>query len=321
MGRTERLFRISSLLREGQKLRFDEMTHRLDISSATLKRDLRYLRQQLGAPIEYDASERVYHIGSPQHRQGMEVPGLWFAPEDLHALVLAYRLLGELDPQRVLAPRLKELVDRVNALATGEQTDLGWAERIEVVVPLRHKLQLHFLGKVALALAQRRRLRLRSDSLEGPLSLRDVSPQRLVFDGDWQLDAWCHESLLLQRLQLDAFSDVEPLDQQARFLPLYKLKPLASGRYGVAPGQAPCWATLVFDAACAEAVQREEWHPLQRTRRLADGRLEMVLPYARSAQLVSDILHCGESVEVVGDEGLREAVAAQVHALSRRYAT
>lgn len=62
MGRTERLFRLANLLRDRKRLRFDELLERMDVSPATLKRDLKYLREQLGTPVEYDAFERSYHV-------------------------------------------------------------------------------------------------------------------------------------------------------------------------------------------------------------------------------------------------------------------
>ena len=51
MGRTERLLKLANLLRGRRKLRFDQLLERLDVSRATLKRDLKYLREQLGTPI------------------------------------------------------------------------------------------------------------------------------------------------------------------------------------------------------------------------------------------------------------------------------
>lgn len=78
MGRTERLFRITSLLRETKRIRFNDMLDRLGVSPATLKRDLKYLRENLGTPIHYDAFERAYQLGTSGQRARQEIPGFWF---------------------------------------------------------------------------------------------------------------------------------------------------------------------------------------------------------------------------------------------------
>ena len=54
MDRTERFYKIERMLREQRVVTFATMMERLEVSRATLKRDLEYLRNRLHAPIEYD---------------------------------------------------------------------------------------------------------------------------------------------------------------------------------------------------------------------------------------------------------------------------
>jgi predicted DNA-binding transcriptional regulator YafY len=78
------------------------------VSPATLKRDLEYLRDQLGAPIVYDRDSNGYRFDAPAGASGSpawrgdkhELPGLWFSERELYSLLMAHQLLAGLDSRR-----------------------------------------------------------------------------------------------------------------------------------------------------------------------------------------------------------------------------
>ncbi|MFM8554615.1 MAG: WYL domain-containing protein, partial [Betaproteobacteria bacterium] len=66
-------------------------------------------------------------------------------------------------------------------------------------------------------------------------------------------------------------------------------------------------------------VRAEVWHPRQRARLLDDGRYELRVPYANSAELEMDMLRHGEHVEVVGPLALRAAISERLKAAAQHY--
>lgn len=321
MGRTERLFRLANLLRDRSRLRFDEMLERLAVSPATLKRDIKYLREQLGAPVRYDAFDRTYQLAEAERRARQEMPGVWFSEPELYALLLAHRLLSEIDPQGLLAPRLSDLARRVQGLLDPQEAQVDFAQRVKLIAPGRRTVDAACFAAVTRAMLQRRQLQLGYFTRSRrATALRDVSPQRLVYHRTWYLDAWCHQAQALRRFALDAVESAQALDTPALEVPLPEIERLLDGGYGSFTGEPNRWAVLVFSAHVAQWVQREAWHAMQRMRALHDGRLELMLPYQDSTELVMDILRHGEHVEVVGDAGLREAVAAKARATAALYA-
>lgn len=320
MGRTERLFRLANLLRDRTRLRFDEMQERLGVSPATLKRDIKYLREQLGAPVRYDAFDRTYQMAEAQRRVRQEMPGVWFSEPELYALLLAHRLLSDIDPQGQLAPRLSDLARRVQGLLGSNEAQADFVQRVKLIAPGRREVDAACFAAVTRAMSQRRRLRLAYFTRSRRTGAeRDVSPQRLVYHRTWYLDAWCHRAQALRRFALDAVESAQLLDEAALEMPLQEIERLLDGGYGSFSGEPDRWAVLVFSADVAQWVEREAWHAMQRTRRLHDGRLELMLPYQDPTELVMDILRHGENVEVMGDTGLREAVAARARATAAVY--
>ncbi len=60
MNNMERVYKISNLLHSRGVVSTDEFLQELEISLATLKRDLAYMKNSLNAPIEWDSYERGY---------------------------------------------------------------------------------------------------------------------------------------------------------------------------------------------------------------------------------------------------------------------
>jgi predicted DNA-binding transcriptional regulator YafY len=135
----------------------------------------------------------------------------------------------------------------------------------------------------------------------------------------WYLDAWCHRSHSLRVFSLDAMERVRMLDRAAHEIALAEVESLLGEGYGIYRGRGLHWAILRFSENAARWVRAEVWHPRQRSRVLDDGRYELRVPYANSAELEMDILRHGEHVEVVGPQALRAAVAERLMSAARHY--
>ena len=121
MNRTERFYRIELLIKARGGVSFETLLAELEVSPATLKRDLDYLKDQLGAPIEYDRFLNAYRFGEEYRGQKHELPGLWFSERELYSLLMAHQLLSELDSDGVISRHLQPLLERIHLmLGTGE---------------------------------------------------------------------------------------------------------------------------------------------------------------------------------------------------------
>jgi predicted DNA-binding transcriptional regulator YafY len=330
MDRTERFYKIELLLRSRGHVSFAGLQAELEVSAATLKRDLQYLRDRLGAPIVYDAACNGYRLGAggaplaagARH----ELPGVWFNENEIHALLTMQQLLAGLDDDGVIARHLQPLTDKLQGMLgtdAGESREL--MRRVKVIGTARRRAPSRFFELVGSALVRRQRVWLRyykrSDRSE---SEREVSPQRLVhYRNTWYLDAWCHASDALRRFALDAIRAARVLDSKARQVALRELEALLDAGYGIYGGSGTRlrWATLVFDADAAQWVAHEEWHPHQKSRWLADGRYELQVPYGETTELAMDILRHGDSVRVIGDRTMVAAIASRLSCAAALYAT
>jgi predicted DNA-binding transcriptional regulator YafY len=316
MSKTDRVYKIELLIRNRGHVSFSTLLEELEVSRATLKRDLEFLKDRLGAPIVYDRFVNGYKFAE-DHPRGVrrhELPGLWFDERELYSLLMAHQLLSELDADGVIARHLQPLLDRIHALLgpdePGAKTLLA---RVRIIHALRRPVAGRCFERVVDALLQRRRLALRYlTRSRGEVSEREVSPQRLVHHRNaWYLDAWCHRSDGLRRFALDAIEQAELRETKAREVSAAALREAMDAGYGIYAGARRHWATLRFEPVAAQWVSREEWHPDQRGRWLEDGRWELQVPYVDETELAMDLLRHGGQVQVMAPASLRERVLRQ----------
>ena len=116
MSINERVYQIDNLLHERRSITFQELLSRLEVSPATLKRDLAYMRDRLNAPIIFDKELAGYRLGEQGVGAQYELPGLWFTAEEIHALLTMQHLLSNLDTGGLLGPHIKPLLSRLTVL-------------------------------------------------------------------------------------------------------------------------------------------------------------------------------------------------------------
>jgi len=325
MDRTERFYKIERLLRSRGCVGFDTLLEELDVSRATLKRDLQYLRDRLAAPIVYDRYGNGYRFEAAAGRARQELPGLWFSESEIHALLTMHQLLAGLDDDGVLSRHLQPMLDKLQAMLgadEGEAKEL--MRRVKLISTARRRVPSRHFELLGSALVQRKRVWLRYfKRSDRSTSEREVSPQRLVnYRNTWYLDAWCHASDGLRRFALDAVREARPLDTKARHVAVKDLEAELDAGYGIYGGRGAklTWATLRFSPEAAQWVSHEEWHAAQKSRWLDDGRYELQVPYSDPTELAMDILRHGDSVEVVGDKALVASIGERLRKAARLYA-
>jgi predicted DNA-binding transcriptional regulator YafY len=319
--RQERLQRMVQLLRSQRVVPRRTFLERLEVSPATFKRDLEYLRERLGAPVIWDRERRGYRFDSQPNGAGFELPGLWFNSQEIHALLTMHQLIDALQPS-LLTPHIEPLKQRIEALLEGEvHSSDELRRRIRILHMNARPVQPEHFEVISSALLAGRRLRVvhynRGRDAE---SERELSPQRLVYYRDnWYLDAWCHLRKGVRSFSVETIREAVPLPRKARRVPDQKLDAILAAGYGIFGGRETRTARVRFTPTRARWVASETWHPQQVGYFESDGSYLLEFPYSDDRELSMDILRHGSEVEVLAPASLRRRVAAQAAAVARRY--
>ena len=313
MDRTERFYKINQLLENGRLVSFARMLETLEVSRATVQRDIEYMRTRLNAPIVWDREAGGYRLSSSGSQTGgqYELPGLWFSSQEIHALLTMQHLLANLDPGGLLSQHISPLQLRLNTLlGAAQDTVPEIRKRVLVVGVGKRSIKLAHFERVGSALLRRKRLRLTYFARStGETTEREVSPQRLVYYREnWYLDAWCHLRDGLRNFAIDSIREVDMIDTRAREVGRKTVETVLGPGYGIFAGAAAETAVLRFTAERARWVGAESWHPEQRGEFAADGSYTLRLPYADHRELLMDIMKYGADCEVLKPASLRKAV-------------
>lgn len=322
MSRIDRLHAMCAMLKSQRAVTRAAFLTRFEISLASFKRDLEYIRDRIGMPVVYDRELGAYRIDAQDPTGRKEIPDLWLDDEEAMALITLHHLLGSLDAAGLIAPHIEPIRKRLEHVLADLGTNGSELLRRVRFIPTgtrRHSPE-HFKA-VGNALFERRQLELRFFTKNtNTISDRVISPQRLVhYRGNWYLDAWCHKRERLQTFALDGIQAIRVLDTAAREVDPVDLDALVESSYGIFSGQADKTARLLFSAERARWVALESWHPDQRGSWQTDGAWLLEVPYADDRELVLDILRHGAAVEVLDPPELRARVIEQLRAALDQY--
>ena len=318
----ERLQKMVQLLKTHRVVPRQTFLDRFEISPATFKRDLEYLRDRLGAPIVWDRERRGYRFDlSDTEAEAFEMPGLWFNSREMHALLTMHQLIDALQPS-LLTPHIEPLKARIEGLLEGEaHTSDEVRKRIRILHMNARPVEPGHFEVISSALIAGKRLNVvhynrKRDQETG----RELSPQRLIFYRDnWYLDAWCHLRKGLRSFSVETLRKAVPLDRKARRVAEKTLNQTLASGYGIFGGRDTQTAKLRFTPERARWVATETWHPRQKGWFDDDGSYVLEFPYSDDRELVMDILKQGPAVEVISPAPLRERVQQQAGAILRQY--
>ncbi|MDZ4086682.1 MAG: YafY family protein [Tabrizicola sp.] len=202
MRRTDRLFELIQILRDGRLHTARDMAARLEVSTRTLLRDMATLIAS-GLPVEGERG--VGYI----LREPVTLPPLTLTPDEVQALTLGLQLVTRgADPS--LTRAADSLLGKVSAVLPARLLQ-GMGEETWV-----------FPGAEALAAARhlpalRRAIRLRERMVisyvdgEGAASDRPVRPLVLEFWGRvWTLAAWCETRDDFRSFRVDRIDRMMP---------------------------------------------------------------------------------------------------------------
>ncbi|MFY0639112.1 helix-turn-helix transcriptional regulator [Maricaulis maris] len=185
MRRAERLIRIVQALREAAPgaVTAHEMGHKFEVSERTIYRDIAHLIGS-GAPIDGEAG--VGYVLRP----GFDLPPLTFSFEQLDALALGARLVKATGDKDLASAANEALAKIEHALPESHRERLRNVPLFAAF--LDETVRPEAFGPVRNAIANKRKLRVRYQSLADDTTQRVIRPLALTcFGRVWLLSAWC----------------------------------------------------------------------------------------------------------------------------------
>ncbi len=184
MRRTDRLFEIIQILRDGKLHRAQDIAARLEVSTRTIYRDMDTLVAS-GVPVEGERGVG-YMV-----REAITLPPLTLTPEELEALNLGMAIVAEAaDPD--LKSAAQSLAAKVDAVLPAETIAEADAWKFAVYPFADAARGFAQMPTLRAAIKARQKLQITYRRIDGEVSQRKIRPLHMEYWGRvWTLTAWC----------------------------------------------------------------------------------------------------------------------------------
>ncbi len=303
-----RLVAVDRCIRAGGYPNTRTLAGELEVNRRTVLRDLEFLRDSLGAPLEYDARRHGYYYSLPDYA----LPLLRLSEGELVALFLAERLMQTYHgtPYAAdLATTFRKLTAQLPDEVTVDLSHLG--ETVSFRSPQADAGAVRCFRQLMRAVREGRRLELLYwSALRDEECRRTVDPYHLTsVQGEWYLVAFCHlreEVRMFVPARIRSLRETgERFERPADF----RIGDYLDASFRSMRGDAgPQRVRLRFTGEAARYVKLREWHPSQVIKERRDGSLELTLTVSHLLEVRRWVMGYGPECEVLEPAELREQV-------------
>jgi predicted DNA-binding transcriptional regulator YafY len=237
-------------------------------STATIRRDIDFLRTMLGAPIEYDARRKGYYYTDKNYRLPFGV----FRAENVLALALAKNIMTLCHDTPVYA-EVRKLMDTMTAPLSTEERSC-YADRV-VVPPIPSAPVPEALWTtITAALGKNKIITFEYQGAWDEEYLpRRVRPYQLLFDnGIWLLYGYAEEREAVRIFSLPRVRNAVLTDDRFTLPKNYDYRAKTGGSYfGVFAGQKNYRFRIAFYDEAIVQVQERQWAEDQRIEEYGTG--------------------------------------------------
>ncbi len=313
-----RLLEVRAALESADGLSVHDIVERFDVSLRTAIRYIDALRKA-GEPL-YDQTvgkRKVWRILPTARRASITL-----STSQMVALFLSRRVFDFL-----AGTGFREDLDEVFAKleATLRRKDFAAVRNLDrkvFDVNEAHHLyegRLEDVNDIITALLREDRLRVTHEGVSGGRKTFVLDPYTLlVYKKGLYLAGYSHQHREIRTFALDGFRAVDWLKGEHFEYPAdYRPEQLTEGAFGLIRGE-PARVRILFDPKVARYVQRRQWHPTQRFRRV-NGGIELVMDVQGTTELASWVLGFGDRAVVLEPSGLRKEIEAELERAGRAY--
>ncbi|NVO55466.1 YafY family transcriptional regulator [Rhodobacteraceae bacterium B1Z28] len=203
MRRTDRLFDIIQILRDGKLHRAQDIADRLEVSVRTIYRDMDTLTAS-GVPVEGERGVG-YMV-----REQITLPPLNLTPAELEALNLGMAIVAEA-ADTDLKTAAKSLADKIDAVLPTQVVAEADTWKFAVYPFADAARGLAHMTPIRAAIKSRQKLRLSYRRIDSVLTDRIIRPLHMEYWGRvWTLTAWCELRNGFRVFRIDLIETVTP---------------------------------------------------------------------------------------------------------------
>ena len=317
--RTNRLLMIDRLIREGTYPNTETLAAKVEVTARTIQRDIEYMRDMYGAPIEYNPARRGFYYSEPN----FYLKSVPITEGELFSIALFDQLLDQYrntplegDLRKVFGKIVQCLPDNVNVEASFLTSQMTFIpDHIGTI-------DIKIFRKIFTALKQKQSIRFDYRSLEqSEYSRRSADPYHAVCQrGNWYFIGFCHDRKEPRLFSFSRMRNVQPLKQTFEIPAGFKAELYFDKEMGVwASSRTPYTVELLIDKEIGTYALERQWHDTQTVEQLEDGSVYVKFTTTQMPEVLRWVLGQGHTVKALNPPELVEMVKEEVEKMRGNY--
>jgi predicted DNA-binding transcriptional regulator YafY len=295
-----------------------QLARSIEVTTKTIQRDLDYMRNQLGLPIEFNYARGGYYFTKPMS----DLPLFQLTESELVSIFVAQKALEAYKGtafEQPLRSAFQKLQAATNGAGIGGKISISW-EDLDSAISFRHfdayLPDAKIFAEMTKVIQNEEVVEFDYKKLDAKAyEKRTVEPWHLAcVSGQWYLLGYdqtreARRIFVLARMRnvcsaKRAFSALRPgdADIQKLFQNSFQIWQTEDAKLQQ--------IVLGFSGRAAQLVRERNWHPSQRIQELADGTLELRMTLNSLEEIVPWILSRGKECRVLSPTKLQRKVAS-----------
>lgn len=312
----ERMLRIHQAVSSGKYPNASTLAREIEVAAKTIHRDMEFMRDRLGLPIEYDGHRNGYFYTEEVNA----FPTMQITEGELFALVVAEKALQQYRGtsfEKPLLSAIKKMEQALPDTISLNLADIG--QTISFRTRAEPILDLEIFEALARAVAQRQQLELtyrKPGQQKG--ELRRVDPYHLAnINGEWFLFAYDHARRDIRTFVPARIQSTRLTGKIFERSPRFSLEKRLRDSFGVHSGEGEYDVVVRFNARVADYIREKKWHESQQLRELKGGGVELRMKLSSLAEVERWILSWGGNAKVIRPRELIDAVGRSARQILR----
>lgn len=278
----------------------------LGISRRTVHADLDCLRDDEGAPIEYDELAHGYYLDDAT----WDLPAMQVSRREVFAFSVARRLL-EAFRGTPLETEMQSVMQKIEESLEGKVTidPASITEHLSVLAEDHVLIDEATWSALARSLERQQRVEMAYEKFDGTRRTYRLDPYHLIaHHGEWYLLAYHHLRRQVASFAVSRVLEVSIQDEFYGIPASFDAKDWLRDRFGITGGDRVYKVRLRFSPAVAAYIRHRVWHRTQELVERRDGGVELRKETTGWKSLVRWVLSWQPDVKVLAPKRLRERV-------------
>jgi predicted DNA-binding transcriptional regulator YafY len=301
-----RFVKLVQLIKSNPFSSLSDLASNLEVSERTIKRDIDLLRTDYDAPLEYDYSEKGYHLTKSWD---FNLPNL--TEGEVLALLIATSILHQFKGTPLesaltsLETKIQNCFDQ-NISFTSQDFEMfltANSSPIQTKVDIKESFEKVFQG-----ITQQKSIQIDYVSFDsGKETNRIVDPYHIFFHlGIWYFCGYCHTRSEIRDFALDRIKSCQLLVKIFVKPKEFDPKKYFNQAFRMIKGSSQT-IQIKFDAYQSRWIRERIWHPSQKIKELPGGELLLGME-GNPTEIKQWVMGYGQHAEILQPKGLREEV-------------